>query len=90
MECPDPCVGGGVGGWGCGGTDHFWNYSHIVDIMADRMHVHLQLTMEQENKKLKNQLQSLNQQLNESEAVQKDFVCLSQSLQVRHSLHSVL
>lgn len=38
--------------------------------------------MEHENKKLKNQLQSLNQQLNESEAVQKDFVRLSQSLQV--------
>lgn len=42
----------------------------------------LQTKAEDENRQLKNQLQSLTEQLNQSETVQRDFVRLSQSLQV--------
>lgn len=42
----------------------------------------LQTKVEDENKQLKNQLQSMTEQLNQSETVQRDFVRLSQSLQV--------
>ena len=42
----------------------------------------LQTKIEDENKQLKNQLQSKTEQLNQSETVQRDFVRLSQSLQV--------
>lgn len=42
----------------------------------------LQAKVEDENKQLKNQLQSMTEQLNQSETVQRDFVRLSQSLQV--------
>jgi len=42
----------------------------------------LQTKAEDENRQLKNQLQSMTEQLNQSETVQRDFVRLSQSLQV--------
>lgn len=42
----------------------------------------MQTKIEEENKQLKNQLQSKTEQLNQSETVQRDFVRLSQSLQV--------
>lgn len=50
--------------------------------MANGYKLLLQIKIEDENKQLKNQLQSMTEQLNQSETVQRDFVRLSQSLQV--------
>lgn len=45
-------------------------------------HFLLQTKAEEESKQLRNQLQAMTEQLNQSETVQRDFVRLSQSLQV--------
>lgn len=45
-------------------------------------HFLLQTRAEEESKQLRNQLQAMTEQLNQSETVQRDFVRLSQSLQV--------
>ena len=50
--------------------------------LANGCQLLLQIKVEDENKQLKNQLQSMTEQLNQSETVQRDFVRLSQSLQV--------
>lgn len=47
------------------------------------MHLILQSKLESENHILKNKVQALQVDLDNSEAVQRDFVKLSQSLQVR-------
>ena len=44
--------------------------------------ISLQSKAEEESRQLRNQLQSMTEQLNQSETVQRDFVRLSQSLQV--------
>lgn len=44
--------------------------------------ISLQSKAEDESRQLRNQLQSMTEQLNQSETVQRDFVRLSQSLQV--------
>ena len=46
------------------------------------MCISLQSKAEDESRQLRNQLQSMTEQLNQSETVQRDFVRLSQSLQV--------
>ena len=52
------------------------------NIFQESIVIFLQSKVVEENRRLKNQLQSMTEQLNQSETVQRDFVRLSQSLQV--------